>query len=138
RMATHPGQPTPSLPRASMPRTSYFSAIVLSLAMITVVTAGDAPGPSADFFEAKVRPLLVESCLKCHGDKKQSSGLRLDSRAALLEGGENGPAIVPGDPEKSLLVQAVRYTHEDIRLPPKGKLPRPSIDAARRRGDQGG
>src|SRR5437762_13405868 len=80
-------------------------------------------------FEAKVRPLLVDACVQCHGAKKQSSGLRLDSREAILEGGENGPAIVPGDPEKSLLVQAVRYTHEDIRMPPKGKLPEASVAA---------
>src|SRR5262245_21626870 len=66
------------------------------------------PSPAAiQFFENKVRPLLVENCFKCHGDKKPKAGLRLDSRAAILEGGDSGPAIVPGDPAKSLLVKAV-------------------------------
>ena len=63
------------------------------------------------------------------GPKKQASGLRLDSREAVLEGGENGPAIVPGDPDKSLLIQAVRQTHEDYKMPPKGKLPDPAVEA---------
>jgi hypothetical protein len=87
------------------------------------------PGDASEFFETRVRPVLVESCLRCHGAKKQSSGLRVDSRDALLEGGENGPAIVTGDPDKSLLIQAVRQVHEDIRMPPKGKLPGPAVDA---------
>ena len=87
------------------------------------------PPEAVEFFETKVRPVLVETCVRCHGEKKQGSGLRLDSRAAVLEGGENGPAVVPGDPDKSLLIQAVRQTHEDIKMPPKGKLPEPAIGA---------
>ncbi len=82
-----------------------------------------------EFFEKQVRPVLAESCLRCHGQKKQSSGLRLDSRAALLEGGDNGPAIVLGDPDKSLLIQAVRYVHSDIKMPPKTKLPDAAVEA---------
>jgi mono/diheme cytochrome c family protein len=82
------------------------------------------PAPSADqvrFFELKVRPLLVENCVKCHGPDKQKSGLRLDSRAAALAGGEQGAAVVPGKPDESLLVTAVR--HEDmLKMPPSKKL----------------
>ncbi|WP_422926965.1 PSD1 and planctomycete cytochrome C domain-containing protein [Singulisphaera sp. PoT] len=96
----------------------------------TANAAEQAPIPAAaiEFFEGKVRPVLVDSCIKCHGPDKQSSGLRVDSREALLEGGENGPSIVPGDPDKSLLIQAMRFTHEDFRMPPKAKLPDPVVD----------
>ncbi len=87
------------------------------------------PAEAAEFFEAKVRPVLAESCVRCHGPKKQSSGLRLDSREAILEGGENGPAIVPGDPDKSLLIQAVRYAHEDYKMPPKAQAARAAVEA---------
>jgi hypothetical protein len=65
------------------------------------------------FFERKVRPVLAERCYRCHGEdaKKRRGGLRLDAREAVLRGGDSGPAVVPGRPEKSLLVQAVRHTH---------------------------
>ena len=72
-------------------------------------------------FEKNIRPLLVEQCLKCHGPTKQSGGLRLDSRNALLKGGDSGPAAVSGKPEESLLVKAVAYSGE-LKMPPKGKL----------------
>ncbi len=88
-----------------------------------------ATSEQVEFFETKIRPVLAESCIKCHGPKKQSSGLRLDSRDALLEGGLNGPSVVPGDPEQSLLVQAVRKTHDDIKMPPKETLQGPEVDA---------
>jgi hypothetical protein len=102
-----------------------------SLAPCCVVAATVAKSaPEAlEFFETKVRPILVDSCLRCHGPKKQGSGLRLDSRAAILEGGENGAAISPGEAEKSLLIQAVRHSHPEIKMPPKGKLPEPAIAA---------
>jgi hypothetical protein len=87
------------------------------------------PDDPAEFFEKHVRPVLVESCVNCHGAQKQSSGLRLDSRAALLEGGVNGPAVVPGEPDQSLLIQAVRQTHHDIKMPPKGKLAEDQAEA---------
>src|SRR4051812_17418253 len=73
----------------------------------------------AKFFEAKVRPLLAENCYKCHSDKKQKGHLRLDSLAAGLKGGENGPALIPGHPEKSRLIRAVAYTDEDLKMPPE-------------------
>src|SRR5215210_7053407 len=63
-----------------------------------------------EFFEKQVRPLLVASCTECHGDEKQSNDLRLDSREAILKGGERGPAIVPGKPDTSVLIQAVRQS----------------------------
>ncbi len=75
----------------------------------------------ADAFEKEVRPLLVENCRKCHGAEKQKGGLRVDSRKALVDGGESGPAVVPGRPDKSLLIDAVRHQGE-LRMPPNGTL----------------
>jgi hypothetical protein len=93
-----------------------------------------AAGPAASAergsdFQDRVLPLLQARCISCHGTEKQKGKLRLDSRAAILKGGENGPAIVPGDPEKSLLIQALRQTHPDIKMPPKEKLPADQIQA---------
>jgi len=76
----------------------------------------------ADFFEAKVRPILATHCFECHGSKDKG-GLKLDSHAAVLKGGESGVVIVPGKPEKSLLLKAVRHVDEDLSMPPKKKLP---------------
>ena len=72
------------------------------------------------FFEAKVRPLLVARCQQCHGEKKQSGGLRVDSLAAIVRGGESGAALKPHDPQESLLISAVKY--ESLEMPPKGQL----------------
>ena len=75
------------------------------------------------FFETKIRPLLADKCFKCHskeGDKVKG-GLLLDSRESVLHGGNTGPALVPGNPDKSLLIQAVRYKDEDLQMPPKGE-----------------
>ena len=80
-----------------------------------------APAARADdFFEKSVRPLLVEQCYKCHAGDKQKGGLRVDSREALLAGGDTGPALAPGKPDESLLVKAVR--HQDLEMPPGNKL----------------
>ncbi len=79
------------------------------------------------FFENRVRPLLAENCWKCHGPAKHKAGLRLDSIDAILAGGDQGPAIVPGDPEASLLLRGVRYADELFQMPPTGKLPDESI-----------
>ncbi|MFM7844221.1 MAG: PSD1 and planctomycete cytochrome C domain-containing protein [Planctomycetota bacterium] len=77
---------------------------------------------AAQFFEQKVRPILVAHCWDCHGEKKQWGGLRLDSRAALLKGGDSGPAVVPGRAAESLLIRAVHQTDPDLRMPRDGKL----------------
>jgi hypothetical protein len=77
------------------------------------------------FFEAKIRPVLVQQCGKCHSStaEKLRGGLRLDSREAGRLGGDSGPAIVPGNPDESLLIKAIRYRDKELRMPPKGKLP---------------
>ncbi|MFQ5734548.1 MAG: DUF1549 domain-containing protein, partial [Planctomycetaceae bacterium] len=79
------------------------------------------------FFKKKVKPLLEARCFKCHGpkSKKLKGGLRLDSRAAVLKGGETGPAAVPGKPKKSLLIEAINY--DDLEMPPRTKLPKGEI-----------
>jgi hypothetical protein len=99
--------------------------------------AGEAPSPGSgqappdpagvQFFENKVRPLLVDNCYKCHSadaqkDKKLKGELLLDTHDGVLKGGENGPAIVPGKPNESRLIKAVRYTDDDLKMPPKVKL----------------
>ena len=73
-------------------------------------------GPAEEHFENLVRPLLAQQCQKCHGEKKQQGGLRLDSRQALLKGGDNGPAVVPGEPGSSLLIRAVSHSTE-LKMP---------------------
>ncbi len=82
-----------------------------------------------DFFEKRVRPLLVQRCFECHSAKaeKLKGGLLLDSREGILAGGDSGPAAMVGDVEKSLLVQAIRYDNENVQMPPSGKLPETEI-----------
>ena len=80
-----------------------------------------AADSQAEFFESKVRPLLAGNCYACHTDS-ESGGLRLDSRESIIRGGNSGPAIAPGDPEGSLLIQAVSHRHERLKMPPPGKL----------------
>ena len=95
-----------------------------SLLFLLLAMAGSAPAQEAEieFFEKKIRPVLIERCYKCHSSrsKKLKGKLFLDSREGLLKGGESGPAIVAGKPEKSLLISALRY--EDLEMPPKNKL----------------
>lgn len=83
-----------------------------------------ADAKALEFFEARVRPILAANCFECHGDQ-QAGGLRVDSREAILKGGDSGPAIVAGDPDKSLLIQAVK------RLPDAPQMPsgRPKLKA---------
>ena len=94
-------------------------------------SAGLGESAAHEFFEKQVRPVLVEQCYKCHSAtaKKLQAGLLLDNRSALLVGGDTGPAIVPGKPDDSLLVQAVRYDDVALQMPPHGKLPAEQIAA---------
>jgi hypothetical protein len=75
------------------------------------------------FFTSRIRPVFAETCWKCHGEKEPRGGLRLDSRSAALQGGDNGPALVPGEPNKSLLIQVLRHSHNEIKMPPGKRLP---------------
>ncbi len=80
-----------------------------------------AQSNQAEFFESRIRPILVENCYTCHA-QLQTSSLRVDSREHLLKGGSLGPSVVPGNPDESLLIQAVRHTHARLKMPPAGKL----------------
>ena len=97
------------------------ATLLVSIAVRQTRLDAQTPGTgagSAEFFESRVRPLLVAQCYECHTEK-QNGGLRVDSRAALLAGGESGPSIVPGDPDKSLLIQAVRRLPDAPQMPSK-------------------
>jgi len=85
-------------------------------------------GEGEDFFENKIRPVLVSNCYACHTNT-QLGGLRLDSRESVLKGGKSGPAVIPGDADRSLLIQAVRQTHERLKMPLGKKLPAAEIEA---------
>jgi hypothetical protein len=97
----------------------WITAAVL-LALARQAIAADPTPEQVRFFESKVRPLLSAQCFQCHGPDKQQNGLRLDSRAALLKGGDSGPALVLGQPKESLLLRAVN--HDGPKMPPKKKL----------------
>ncbi|HAA52458.1 MAG TPA: hypothetical protein DCE43_22270 [Planctomycetaceae bacterium] len=108
-----------------------LALVVLSLGL-SPIPATAAPGPSAkdlEFFEKRVRPLLIRRCHKCHSDKSKpiAGGLKLDRSAAIRRGGDSGAAIAPGRPNASLLIEAVRYTNADLQMPPRSKLPAPEI-----------
>src|SRR5262245_2625216 len=75
-----------------------------------------SPQSTEEFFEGRVRPVLVKNCFPCHTNAPMG-GLRLDSGEGLLKGGDSGPAIVAGDPDKSLLIQVIRHTHERLKMP---------------------
>ncbi|MCY2974601.1 MAG: PSD1 and planctomycete cytochrome C domain-containing protein [Planctomycetota bacterium] len=117
--------------------TFWIRLSLACLATLAVVFPARAENSSntkenLEFFEKSVRPLLVEHCYSCHSVKaeKLQAGLRVDSRAALLKGGESGEALVPGDIDKSLLISSVRY--ESYEMPPKGKLPAKDIETLER------
>ncbi|HRE84155.1 MAG TPA: PSD1 and planctomycete cytochrome C domain-containing protein [Opitutaceae bacterium] len=98
---------------------SFFCAGTFVQAMPSVALSPD----DVEFFEAKVRPILVDACYSCHSAEagKSKGGLRLDTKSTLLRGGELGPALVAGNPERSLLIEAVRYKNEDLQMPPQEK-----------------
>ena len=83
----------------------------------------DVARAQAKFFETEVRPILANRCFECHGAEKQKGGLRVDDISYLKAGGDNGPAVVPGKPEESPLIEAVRYAKADFQMPPKKQLP---------------
>jgi len=88
-----------------------------------------AQDPRAALFEAKIRPIFVDRCEECHAETADG-GLRLDSRENLAKGGDSGLAVAPGDPDGSLLIQAVRHTHAKIKMPKRrAKLAQDEIDA---------
>ena len=118
----------------TLPGLLRASCVVGLVATLGVpANAADEPTATADqvrFFETQIRPVLAESCNGCHGATKVKAGLRLDSRRAVLAGGDSGAAVVPGDPANSPLIAAIRY--EGPEMPPKGKLPAKQVEALTR------
>lgn len=107
--------------------------IVCALSMVVSLTSRHATlaAPAADKsavaesehrFVAEIEPLLSTRCITCHGPDKAEGGLRLDTREGALKGGDSGPALVPGKPDQSLLLQAIQRTHKVLAMPPKEKL----------------
>jgi mono/diheme cytochrome c family protein len=117
------GQPCP-LPMA-LSKVVLRARLPLLLAAFCLFTpaALASSAESVEFFEKHVRPVFVEHCHQCHSAEaeKVKGGLLLDTKEGLLKGGDTGPALVPGQPDKSLLIKAIRYTDENLQMPPKGK-----------------
>src|SRR5437879_2950248 len=84
----------------------------------------ELPPEGIEFFEKKIRPILVERCYLCHSSQSPQlqGSLLLDSRDGLLKGGKSGPTLVPGEPDESLLIRVLRYNEKDLKMPPGEKL----------------
>ncbi len=96
------------------------------LVLLSTSTPAMAADPREEFFESRIRPVLVGTCFRCHSDTKRSGELQIDRRETLLKGGETGPAIVPGKPDESLLIKAIRHDADVSAMPPeKDKALRP-------------
>ncbi len=108
------------------PRFIVSISLALVAALPAAVSGQTAPRDGAalvEFFEKKVRPVLADNCYNCHSANTNSrGGLRVDDRNGMIQGGGRGPAVVPGHPEKSLLIQAVRRAHEKVKMPPNKEL----------------
>lgn len=116
-----------------------FHSFVMIRPLLCIVTGCLAAFPlslraegNVDFFEKRIRPLLVEYCYECHSaDKKIKGGLRLDTREGWETGGDTGPAIKPKHPEASLLIKAINYADQELQMPPKNKMAAADIEALR-------
>ena len=106
------------------------ASIILIIALHARSTMADDAGKIA-YFEKTIRPLLINRCYDCHSVEsgKHKGGLLLDSRDAVLKGGDSGPALIAGNPEKSRLIESVRYHNQDLQMPPKGALPSAEVKA---------
>ena len=111
-------------------------SVLLAVSVLCITASADEPNAPApediEFFEKKVRPVLAARCYACHSNRAKAikAGLKVDSREALLTGGDTGPAIVPGKPAESLLIAAIQFKASgDYQMPPKGKLPDHEIRA---------
>ncbi len=103
--------------------------IVIAIVLLspTFASAAEPTAAQVEFFESKIRPVLVESCYKCHSaeaekEKKLKGGLRLDTKAGWEKGGDTGKAIVPGKPSEGTFLKSLKYADENLQMPPKGKL----------------
>ncbi len=96
--------------------------VLFFISVILIAQRSAAVDSEMEFFEKRIRPLLVEHCQECHGKTKQKGGLRLDHQMGWQVGGDSGPALVPRKVHESLLLKAVSYTDRDLKMPPQKKL----------------
>lgn len=103
--------------------TAFFATISLTMSVHAEPNAEEAAPAGIEFFERKIRPVLIQHCYECHSSdsKKVKGGLLLDTREATRAGGDSGPTVVPGTPDESLILDALRY--ESFEMPPSGRLP---------------
>ena len=113
-----------------IPRTLLCAVAGGFMGVAAPVLAQDFSPQGLEFFEKKIRPVLVERCYKCHSvtSEKLKGNLHVDSRSGMIKGGDTRAALVPGDSEKSLLIEALGYGNQDLQMPPKGKLPPEQIN----------
>ncbi|MCC7425229.1 MAG: hypothetical protein IT428_33580, partial [Planctomycetaceae bacterium] len=109
---------------AAAPHTRAEDAATAETPSPPTATAGAKPDAAKlEYFEKRVRPLLVNNCHACHSaDTNSKGGLRVDDRNGLIAGGGRGSAVVPGDPDKSLLIKAVSHADKGLKMPPGKKL----------------
>ena len=91
-------------------------SLCLGLALTSGAHAGAKDAADIEYFESKIRPVLVEHCYECHAGPKARGGLALDSREAMLLGGDNGPALVPGKADDSLLIRSIRHARPELKM----------------------
>jgi cytochrome c553 len=107
------------------PRRIFVAFVTWGALLAVRVAPGDE---RSEQFERHIRPLLLERCAGCHGEQKQQGEVRLDRRAFVLGADLSGPLVVPGRPDDSRLIQVIRYSGDDVQMPPKGKLPAEEIE----------
>ncbi len=108
---------------------TWVQGMVVGAGFLPCTLALGDPAEEIAFFETHIRPILIDRCYECHAaDQKVKGGLRLDIRQGWHLGGDSGPSILPGQPQESLLIEAIGYGNPDLEMPPKGKLPQTEID----------
>lgn len=116
---------------------THKNMAVCATVLLTLVVSSTSPAfadesvadtAGIEFFEKHVRPVLVQHCYECHSGDEVNGGLLLDSRDGVTKGGDTGPAIVKGDPDHSLLIEAIRYKNRDLQMPPQNALPGSAVE----------
>lgn len=125
-----PSATTPAANPPAVPPTAAPAATANTAATGIGAAIGPAIDPgSKDFYQARIEPILKENCMECHNDDKLKGGLVMDSYTTLMQGGDDGYVIVPGDPDASMLIQGIRHQGDMKPMPPKKNLDQASIDA---------
>src|SRR5262245_16682334 len=109
----------------------WLQAATFLVLIFLPASADELNSDPREFFTKHIQPIFASKCWACHTDSKLG-GLRLDSLESVVKGGKSGPAIVPGDADNSLLIKAISYTHERLKMPPTGKLDVADISALRK------